>query len=154
MLPDFKKIIEVFECMSLDNSAYFTFQNQDDLKVCIQYEKKFTKKDWAIWFASHEINSKQIITSQHLSTVIEAFKISESDFLNEISNMLLIQAAFADEFIRQMTNLFGIEAVQKSILSTQNFMDELSQSVEKVLKKEISSTAKPQGDRRGLRVIK
>lgn len=154
MLPDFKKIIEVFECISLDNSAYFTFQNQDDIKVCIQYEKKFTKKDWAIWFAAHETNSKQIISSQNLQVVLEVFKIAESDFIHEISNMLLIQAAFADEFIRQITDLFGNKAVQKSILSTQNFMDELSQSVEQAFKKEISPPAKTQGDRRGLRVIK
>lgn len=154
MLPDFKKIIEVFECMSLDNNAYFTLQNQDDLKVCIQYKKNLTKKDWSIWFASHETNSKQIITSQHLLAVLEAFKISDRDVVNEISHMLLIQAAFADEFIRQMTNLFGIEAVQKSILSTQNFMDELSQSVEQVFKKPPSLTPKNQSDRKGLRVIK
>jgi len=153
MLPDFKKVIEVFECISLDNNAYFTFMNGDGIKVCIQYEKKSSKKDWAIWFNSHPNNSKQIISSKHLLPVLEAFKIVENDFLLEIANMLLIQAAFADEFIRQITELLGVEAVQKSILST-HFMDELSKSVDKVIKKETTPAEKPKGDRRGLRVIK
>lgn len=155
MLADFsnfKKIIEVFECISLDHNAYFTFQNQDNIKVCVQYEKGPSKKDWSIWFDAHENNSKQIISSQHLSVVINAFKIDENNFINEIANVLLLQAAFADELIRQVTELFGKEAVQKSILETQNFMDGLAQSVEQVFKAD--STAKMQAEKKGLRVVK
>lgn len=162
MLPDFKKIIEVFECMNLDNNAFFTFQNQDNLKVCVQYEKKWLKKEWAFWYSDHEANSKQHVSAQHLPSTLSAFKIGEKNFLTEVSNILLVQAAFADEFIRQMKDLFGVEVVQKTILDTQNFMDALKESVDSILKTNDndsesntpSISKKEQGERIGLRVVK
>jgi hypothetical protein len=135
MLPDFNKIIEVFECMSLDNSAYFTFQSEENLKVCIQYEKQQSKNNWSVWIFGHERNSKKIISAQYLKKTLSSFKVIENEFVKELSNMLLFQAAYADEFIRQISDLLGANAVQKSILNTQNFMDELSHSVENIFHK-------------------
>jgi len=76
MLPDFK----------------ITFQNLDDIQVCVQYENKISKKNWSIWFATHEGQSKQILSSKHLLPTINAFKIREDDFIKEIAYILLHQA--------------------------------------------------------------
>ena len=129
MLPEISLILEVFERMSLDEKVYFTFDNEEDIQVCILFSKKTDRRNWSIWLALNEQASKQTISITHLRAVLKAFKISEKIFIKEVSEVLLLQAAFADEFIRQITEMLGKEAVQKSILSTQNFMDELSSKV-------------------------
>lgn len=134
MLPEINSILEVFERMSLDEKVYLTFNNEEDIQVCILFSKKPDKRNWSIWFAVNEQASKQTITNTHLQAVLKAFKILEKVFIREIADVLLFQAAFADEFIRQVTEILGKEAVQKSILSTQIFMDELSSKVRALCK--------------------
>ena len=133
MLPDFTKIIDVFECMSLDNSAYFTFRDDDDSKICVQFEKISSRNNWKIWYEEKESSSTKLISSYDLRENLLLFNINEDEFLTEISSVLLTQVAFADEFIRQVTELYGQDAIQKSIYDTQTFMEELGQSVEKIL---------------------
>ncbi len=154
MQPDFKRILEFFESMSLDSNAYFTLQSIEDFKVCTYYKKRPDGKNWSIWFDGHEASSKQTITSKYLQSVIDAFKIKEHEFMREISHMLLMQAAFADEFIRQTINLLGKEAVQKSILETQNFMIELSKCVDGVLNRPVDVLEKKEENKSRLRIIK
>lgn len=134
MLPEINSILEVFEQMSIDEKAYFSFNNEEEIQVCISFIKKSDKKNWSIWYALNEHASKQTTTLAHLRAALKAFKINEKMFINEISEVLLVQAAFADEFIRQISNILGKEAVQKAILSTQNFMDELSSKIKLICK--------------------
>jgi hypothetical protein len=129
MLPEINLILEVFERMSLDEKVYFTFNNEEDIQICILFSKKSDKRNWSIWLALNEQASKQTISITHLRPVLKAFKVNEKGFIKELADVLLLQAAFADEFIRQISELLGENAVQKSILFTQNFMDELSSKV-------------------------
>lgn len=133
MLPEINTILEVFERMSLDEKAYFSFNNEEDIQICIMYTKKPDKRNWSIWLALNEQASKQTITINHLRQVLKAFKINESVFIKEFADVLLLQAAYADEFIRQITEVLGKEAVQKSILHTQNFMDELASKIKSLI---------------------
>ncbi len=154
MLRDFKKIVDIFEAMGLDNQAYFTLLNDKNQKICIQYQKDNTGKNWKLWNSDEESDPKKKINSETIQNTLKHFSIKEDDFLDEVSNSLLIQAAFADEFIRQLTILFGKEAIQKSIYDTQTFMEELSQSVEKILNTNKSSEKSTKNERAKLRVIK
>jgi hypothetical protein len=154
MLRDFKKIVDIFEAMGLDNQAYFTLLNDKNQKICIQYQKENTGKNWKLWNSDEESDPKKKINSETIQNTLKHFSIKEDDFLDEVSNSLLIQAAFADEFIRQLTILFGKEAIQKSIYDTQTFMEELSQSVEKILNTNKSSEKSTKNERAKLRVIK
>lgn len=133
MLPEINTILEVFERMSLDDKVYFSFPNEEDIQVCILFNKKPDKRNWSLWFAMNEEASKQTLSVQHLQQVLKAFKISEKVFLKEIADVLLLQAAYADEFIRQISEVLGKEAVQKSILQTQNFMDELAEKIRSLI---------------------
>lgn len=130
MLPEINLILEVFERMSLDEKAYFTFNNEEDIQVCTLFLKKSDKRNWSVWLALNEQASKQTISITHLRPVLKAFKINEKAFIKEIADVLLLQAAFADVFIKQISEVLGKEAVQKSISFTQNFMNELSSKVE------------------------
>ncbi|KAB8031766.1 hypothetical protein [Fluviispira multicolorata] len=143
MLPEIHNILEVFERMSLDNKAYLTFSNEENMQVCISYHKQTDQRNWSIWFSLNEEASRQTISVNHLQSVLKAFKVQEEFFIQELSGLLLLQAAFADEFIRQMTELFGKEKIQKSILATQNFMDELSIQMRKyIIEQDIENAAK------------
>ncbi|APJ04415.1 hypothetical protein [Silvanigrella aquatica] len=138
MLPEINPILEVFERMTLDDKVYFTFPNEEDIQVCILFNKKTDKRNWSIWLALNEQASKQTITMGYLRETLKAFKINEKVFMKEVADVLLLQAAFADEFIRQVSEILGKEAVQKSILYTQNFMDELTAKIKNICNGEIS----------------
>ncbi len=129
MLPEISSILEVFERMSLDEKVYLTFNNEEDIPVCLLFLKKPDKRNWSIWLALNEQASKQTISITHLRPVLKAFKVNDKKFIKEVADVLLLQAAFADEFIRQISEILGKEAVQKSILYTQSFMDELSSKI-------------------------
>ena len=144
MLPEINSILEVFERMSLDEKVYFTFKNEEDIQICIQFLKKTDKKNWSIWYALNEQASKQTITVSYLQSSIKAFKVSEKTFIKEIADVLLLQAAFADEFIRQVTEVLGKEAVQKSILQTQYFMDELTSKIRTIIEGDENKEKKKQ----------
>ncbi|KAB8037718.1 hypothetical protein GCL60_11130 [Silvanigrella paludirubra] len=133
MLPEINTILELFERMTLDEKVYFSFNNEEDIQICIMFTKKPDKRNWSIWLALNEQASKQTVTINHLRQVLKAFKISEKVFIKEIADVLLLQTAYADEFIRQITEVLGKEAVQKSILQTQNFMDELASKIKNLI---------------------
>lgn len=133
MLPEIDTILEVFERMSLDDKVYFSFPNEEDIQVCILFNKKPDRRNWSLWLAINEEASKQTLSTNHLRQALKAFKINEKTFLKEIADVLLMQAAYADEFIRQISEVLGKEAVQKSILHTQNFMDELAEKIRSLI---------------------
>ncbi len=138
MLPEIDTILEVFERMSLDDKVYFSFPNEEDIQVCILFNKKPDRRNWSLWLAINEEASKQTLSTNHLRPALKAFKINEKTFLKEIADVLLMQAAYADEFIRQISEVLGKEAVQKSILHTQNFMDELAEKIRSLIPADVT----------------
>jgi ABC-type iron transport system FetAB ATPase subunit len=65
--------------------------------------------------------------------VARAFQLDESFLAKELAGHLLTQAAFADQFVREVQELLGEEAVRESILRTQMFMDALKDAVSSAL---------------------
>ena len=49
-----------------------------------------------------------------------------------------MQAAYADEFIRQISEVLGKEAVQNLYLYTQNFMDELAEKIRSLIPADVA----------------
>lgn len=133
MIPPVETLLEEFETLSLDERAYVVLRSDEDLEVCIYFQRKDAPKCWSLWFKLSEEASKQHCTRHTLPLVLRAFQVSESAFSKEISTRLLTQAAFADEFVRSVSELLGADAVRESIRSTQVFMDNLRDMVRKTL---------------------
>jgi len=115
MLPEIQPVLEVFEELSFDDKAFFSFKNEENLEVVALYSKKQDKKNWSIWFAINEQASKQTLSATHIKKAIKAYKISEKQFIQQITDMLMTQAMFANEFIDQLSRVFGEEAVQNNL---------------------------------------
>jgi hypothetical protein len=116
-------LLQEFEHWSLDEKLFLEFVSDEELEVRVKFQKCPKGRCWSIWYVANEQASKQTISRQHFPAVLRAFGVSNTEFEKELGGMLLTQAAYADEFVRQMGNLFGAEALQKSILQTQHFMD-------------------------------
>lgn len=142
LTPSLDKLLEEFERLTLDERVYLTFQSDDDLGVCVQY-KRIESKAWSIWYALSQEASKQSCSRQHVPYVLKAFKISERVFQRELTSILLTQAAYADEFVRQITELVGEESVRNSIRETQQFMDTMTKAVAKLLHEESTTRERP-----------
>lgn len=132
MLPSLEELLQEFERMSLDSKLHLDFLNQDELNARVKFERCPNGRCWSIWFVDNEKASKQTVSGVHFPAVLRAFGISSSEFEKELGGMLLTQAAYADEFVREVGNLLGVEALQQSILQTQNFMDSVRESMIKV----------------------
>ena len=138
VLRNTQKILEAFESYNFEDKCFFSLENEEKVNINIYYDKTKKKsvnkgKYWSVWIHRKERTSKKIISSDKILLTLEKFKINENDFCNYLSYHLLVQVAFADEFIRQMTELFGPEPIQKSILETQNFMVNLEESIKNLL---------------------
>lgn len=154
MLPNINSTLEIFERLSLDEKAYFTFKNEEKIAVCIYYIKKPDNRNWSIWFELNEAASKQTISANYLPSVIRAFKVKESDFVSEIVGALLLQTSYANEFIVQISEFIGIEAVTQSILQSKEFMDNLSQAVKNTFSNETPSIEKKEDKKKKFRIVK
>ena len=140
MMPNVDLIIEEFERLSLDDKLYLEFNAENELRVSILF-KRGEPRCWSLWYTQSEENSKQNCSRAHLPSVLQGFKVSLNEFTREIASCLLTQAAYADEFVREITRLLGHDAVSQSIRQTQDFMEALQQSVSRML--ETNNTPTP-----------
>jgi hypothetical protein len=131
MRPEIEIILEEFEAISLDDRIYLDFVSDEELPVRVQFLRSAKGRSWSIWYPLNEAASKQTVSRIHFPLVLRAFGVSNTEFEKELGGILLTQAAYADEFVRQVSGLFGAEAVRKSISQTQNFMDELREAFPK-----------------------
>ena len=133
MLPELQKLIDEFERLSLDDKMYLTFKNEDELEVALQYDRGQGNRAWQVWLREAPVDSRQTCSRSHLPAVLKAFRLSERDFVREVAGRLLTQAAFADEFVREVKEFLGVDAVRESIRNTQDFMDALRDAVKSAL---------------------
>ena len=133
MLPDIHKLVDEFERLSLDEKMYLTFKNEDELEAAVQYDRGQGNRCWQVWLREAPVDSRQTCSRQHLPAVLKAFRLSERDFVREVAGRLLTQAAFADEFVREVKEFLGDDAVRESIRNTQDFMDALRGAVQNAL---------------------
>jgi hypothetical protein len=155
MHPNINTLVNFFERMGIDDKNYFSLENSEKNKVCIYYQKNNSQKNWSIWYFKQEESTKKIFPAADLVSYLEEFKINEEEVFKQISSFILLQAAFADEFIRQATELLGPAAIQKSILQTQNFMTNLTELIGKLIPQEQSAADNEKHDiKQRLRIVK
>jgi hypothetical protein len=129
MIPALPNLLEEFESLSLDDAVYFVLRSEEDLEVAVHYQKKNMPLCWSVWFKLSEEASKQTCSRENLPFVLEAFGLTRANVEKEIAGRLLSQAAFADEFVRNVGDLLGQEALRESIRATQLFMESLKEMV-------------------------
>jgi hypothetical protein len=133
MSPTIDELLVEFETLSLDERVYLVMRSDEDLEVCIHFQRKDAPKCWSVWYKLSEEASRQQCSRQSFPLVLRAFQVADGTFITELSNRLLTQAAFADEFVRSVSALLGAEAVRESIRATQAFMENLRALVQRTL---------------------
>ncbi|MBX9703452.1 MAG: hypothetical protein K2X39_04805 [Silvanigrellaceae bacterium] len=129
MLYKLTYIIEAFERLTIENKCYFCFVNSEKCIVEVLFEKKINGKNWSIWLKLNEKGSKRATSKHGLAKLLEAFHIEEQTFVKEISGVLLTQCAYANYFLHQVEDIFGKELVEKSIISTNHFIQDLQEAL-------------------------
>jgi hypothetical protein len=142
MCPELTTLIDDFERLSLDDRLNFWFTSHDELPVCVRFHRN-AGRNWSIWYPISEQASKQTVSQAHLPRVLDAFGIPETPFMEELGNVLLTQAAYADQFVREVGELLGEESVRKSIRQTQDFMDDFAEMFRCVNGETPSATTHP-----------
>jgi hypothetical protein len=126
-------MIDAFERTSLDERLHIIMRSEEELDVCVEFNRSDQFKCWTFYFRDAHEESRQRCSRIHAVEVAHAFKLSESTFSKELAGLLLTQAAFADQFVREIQELLGVDAVRESIMRTQLFMDALKEAVSSAL---------------------
>lgn len=129
-----QELAAAFERTSLDDRLFIVVSSNEELDVCIQFDRNDQFQCWTFFFRDAPEESSQRCSRSHFAEVARAFQLNESILSKELVGHLLTQAAFADQFVREITELFGEEAVRESIMRTQMFMDALKDAVSSTLR--------------------
>lgn len=129
-LPD---MIAAFERTSMDDKLYIVMRSEEDLEVCVEFNREDQLRCWTFYYKDAKQESRQKCSRAHAAEIARAFKIADGIFARELAGHLLTQAAFADQFVREIQELLGKDAVRESIMSTQLFMDALKDAVSSAL---------------------
>lgn len=132
-LPD---MIAAFERTSMDDKLCIVMRSEEDLEVCIEFDREDQFRCWTFYYRDAQQESRQRCSRTHAAEIARAFKLPESAFSHELAGHLLTQAAFADQFVREIQELLGKDAVRESIMSTQLFMDALKDAVSSALEQQ------------------
>jgi hypothetical protein len=133
MSHSLQEIVEAFERTSLDDRLHLVVLSLEELDVCIQFDRRDQWKCWTFYFRDAREESSKQCSRNHFVDVARAFQLDESALAKELAGHLLTQAAFADQFVREIQELLGEEAVRESIVRTQLFMDALKDAVSSAL---------------------
>lgn len=128
-----EEMIAAFERTSMDDKLCIVMRSEEDLEVCIEFDREDQFRCWNFYYKEAKQESRQRCSRTHAADIARAFKLSEIAFERELAGHLLTQAAFADQFVREIQELLGKDAVRESILSTQLFMDALKEAVSSAL---------------------
>lgn len=126
-------MVDAFERTSLDDQLYIIVSSMEELDVCIRFNRDDQLRCWTFFFKDAAEESSQKCSRNHFVDVARAFQLNETALAKELAGHLLTQAAFADQFVREITELLGEEAVRESIMRTQLFMDALKDAVSSAL---------------------
>lgn len=124
-----QNMVDAFERVSLDERLHIIMRSEDDLEVCVEFDRADQFKCWTFYFRDAQSESRQKCSRAHAVEVACAFKLNSAAFAKELAGHLLTQAAFADQFVREVQELLGHDAVRESIVRTQLFMDALREAV-------------------------
>lgn len=132
--PPLDELIREFERLSLDEHLFWQFKNDEELDVCVSF-RRADPRPWSVWLKLSPDASRQTCSGTHVLPILNAFRVNENKFGEEISSALLVQAAYADEFIHQVSAIVGDEAVRMSIRETQKFIKDLGSTIGQLLEK-------------------
>lgn len=138
---DLQTMIDAFERVSLDERLHLILTSEEELEVCIEFNRSDQFQCWTFYFRDAREESKRQCSRAHAVGVASAFKLSHADLAKELAGMLLTQAAFADQFVGEVEELLGKEAVKESIVRTQLFMDALKDAVANALEPDTPAEA-------------
>lgn len=130
-----EEMIAAFERTSMDDKLCIVMRSEEDLEVCIEFDRDDQLRCWTYYYKDAKQESRQRCSRTHAAEIARAFKLSEAALARELAGHLLTQAAFADQFVREIQELLGKDAVRESIMSTQLFMDALKEAVSSALEK-------------------
>jgi hypothetical protein len=128
-----REIVDAFERLSIDDRLHLVLPSLEELDVCIQFDRQDQLRCWTFYFREAKDESSQQCSRAHFVEVARAFQLDESLLAKELAGHLLTQAAFADQFVREVQELLGEDAVRESIVRTQLFMDALKDAVSSAL---------------------
>jgi hypothetical protein len=133
-----QEMVDAFERTSLDERVFLILSSSEELDVCVEFNRQDQLRCWSLFFRDAPTESLQKCSRLHVAEVARAFKLSERTLAHELAKHLLTQAAFADQFVREIRDLLGEPAVRESIVQTQLFMDALKDAVSSALGEEHS----------------
>ncbi|NBX16585.1 MAG: hypothetical protein EBR09_04395 [Proteobacteria bacterium] len=128
-----REVVDAFERTSLDDRLHLIVNSTEELDVCIQFDRSDQIKCWTFYFREAREESAKQCSRNHFADVARAFRLDEAGLTKELAGHLLTQAAFADQFVREIQEILGEEAVRESIMRTQMFMDALKDAVSSAL---------------------
>jgi len=118
-----REIVDAFERLSIDDRLHLVLPSLEELDVCIQFDRQDQLRCWTFYFREAKDESSQQCSRAHFVEVARAFQLDESLLAKELAGHLLTQAAFADQFVREVQELLGEDAVRESIVRTQLFLN-------------------------------
>ncbi len=133
MKQQLDKMIDFYEAMGVDDKGFFCLFNEKKNKICVEFTRNLDKQNWRIWDENYESTSFKKVSLKYLPDALRSFSVSLEEFQLKIIEVVLVQTCYADEFIRQVTELLGPDTVQKSLLQNQNFMTELEKTVKRIM---------------------
>ncbi|MFZ9519497.1 MAG: hypothetical protein ACO3A4_03375 [Silvanigrellaceae bacterium] len=143
-----QEMVDAFERTSLDDRLFIVIKSMEELDVCIEFNRDDQFRCWTLFFREARDESAQKCSRAHFVEIARAFQLDDTTLANELAGHLLTQAAFADQFVREVRELLGEDAVRESIVRTQLFMDALKDAVSSALDKPTQPvTSKPVQER-------
>ncbi|MEN9824718.1 MAG: hypothetical protein RI953_463 [Pseudomonadota bacterium] len=136
-----QEMVDAFERTSLDDRLFIVLKSMEELDVCIEFNRDDQLRCWTLFFREAREESSQKCSRAHFVEIARAFQIDDHTLSNELAGHLLTQAAFADQFVREIRELLGEDAVRESIVRTQLFMDALKDAVSSALEKAPRATS-------------
>lgn len=118
-----------FERLSMDERLRFELRNAAGIEVILSF-RRADARPWSMWFAKQETESKQSCTRAHLAQASAAFALDPGQVSQELCQCLILQAAYAGEFVRQVGQIVGASELDEGLRRTRDFMDNLSKMVQ------------------------
>ena len=119
------ELLPQFEHLTLDPGSYFLFLNDQELEVCVEY-KRGSSAPWSLWYRDREDVSRQRLARSEVPRALAALGVASDALCRELCHVLLVQAAFASDFLHEARSLLGGDRVDRAIHQTHAFLDDLS----------------------------
>ncbi len=125
------KLLEFIDRLCLDEKLYWRVPMLAKSGTCeVQWRRDARPAAWSI----REIGSEQWtnFSKGEMPRAIEQFQLDPFSFERQVGASILTQAVFADMVMEGAVDLFGQEAVRKSIADTRSFLSGVSDAAKRM----------------------